>query len=69
VPCQTGYAGIAPGNVEELAQDHPQNKFRKDFLAGYLVKLVSMDYENRQSWEYLDKVGLIHMGTAGFSHQ
>ena len=69
VPRQTGYTGIAPVNVEELTQDHPQIKFRKDFLAGYLVKLVSMDYEKRQSWEYLDKVGLMHTGKAGFSHR
>jgi hypothetical protein len=69
VPRQTGYAGIAPGKVEELAQDHPQVQFRKDFLAGYLAKLVSMDYEKRQSWEYLDKVGLMHTGKAGFSHR
>jgi len=41
-------------------------KFRKDFLAGYLVKLVSMDYEKRQSWEYLDKAGLMHTGTPGW---
>ncbi|KIK02599.1 hypothetical protein K443DRAFT_96548 [Laccaria amethystina LaAM-08-1] len=69
VPRQTGYTGIAPGSVEELTQDHPQIKIRKDFLAGYLVKLVSMNYETRQSWEYLDKVGLMHTGKAGFSHR
>lgn len=69
VPRQTGYSGVAPVNVEELTQDHPQIKFRKDFLGQYLVKLVSMDYEKRQSWEYLDKVGLMHTGKAGFSHR
>ena len=39
-----------------------QIKFHKNFLAGYLVKLVSIDYKKWKSWEYLDKVGLMHTG-------
>jgi hypothetical protein len=69
VPRQTGYTGKAPTRVEDLNHDHPQIKFRKDFLAGYLVKLVTMDYEKDASWEYLDKVGLMHTGVAGFAHR
>ncbi|KAF8155588.1 Protoglobin-domain-containing protein, partial [Crassisporium funariophilum] len=69
VPRQTGYEGEAPAKLSELSMNHPQIKFRKDFLAGYLVKLVTMDYSKEQSWEYLDKVGLMHTGEAGFSHR
>lgn len=69
VPRQTGYSGTAPTQLEDLSQDHPQIKFRKDFLARYLVKLVSMDYEKDESWKYLDNVGLMHTGEAGFKHR
>jgi len=69
VPRQTGYAGEAPASLADLSHDHPQIRFRKDFLARYLVKLVSMDYDDIRSWEYLDKVGLMHTGQAGFAHR
>jgi hypothetical protein len=69
VPRQTGYEGDAPTKLEDLSPDHPQIRFRKDFLAQYLVKLVTMDYENEKSWEYLDKVGIMHTGVAGFAHR
>jgi hypothetical protein len=69
VPRQTGYNGVTPTKITDLSQEHPQIKFRKDFLAQYLVKLVTMDYDKIQSWEYLDKVGLMHTGQAGFSHR
>lgn len=28
-----------------------------------------MDYGKIESWEYLDKVGLMHTGAAGFAHR
>ncbi|KIM42580.1 hypothetical protein M413DRAFT_444288 [Hebeloma cylindrosporum] len=65
----TGYTGFAPTALTDLKQDHPQIKFRKDFLKAYLVKLVTLDYEKIESWEYLDRVGLMHTGRAGFSHR
>ncbi|KAH6905555.1 Protoglobin-domain-containing protein [Coprinopsis sp. MPI-PUGE-AT-0042] len=52
VPRQTGYSGATPTKLEDLNQEHPQIKFRKDFLARYLVKLMSMDYEKEESWKY-----------------
>lgn len=69
VPKQTGYEGDAPDSIKELSLDHPQIKFRKDFLAGYIVKLVTMDYDDIKSWEYLDKVAIMHTGVAGFKHR
>lgn len=68
-PRQTGYTGEVPTSINDLSHEHPQIKFRKDFLRQYLVKLVTMDYNNQQSWEYLDKVGLMHTGVAGFAHR
>jgi len=69
VPRQTGYTGGAPAKLGELGHNSPQIKFRKDFLTRYIVKLVTMNYEANESWEYLDKVGLMHTGVAGFAHR
>ncbi|TFK39634.1 Protoglobin-domain-containing protein [Crucibulum laeve] len=71
VPRQTGYTGLAPTKVEDLNLEHPQIKFRKDFLSGYIAKLVTMDYEKPETWEYLDKVGRMHTGVedSGFKHR
>jgi len=69
VPRQSGYTGEAPAKVSDLSHDHPMIRFRKDFLSGYLKKLVTMDYKKFESWEYMDKVGLMHTGKAGFSHR
>lgn len=69
VPRQTGYEGVTPTHASDLTLEHPQIKFRKDFLAGYLVKLVTLDYSKPSSWEYLNKVGLMHTGQSGFVHR
>jgi hypothetical protein len=69
-PRQTGFTGEAPLTLEELTLDHPQIKFRKDFLSSYLVKVVSLNYDDPKSWEYLDKVAIMHTGTEpGFKHR
>ncbi|KAF5368696.1 hypothetical protein D9615_010313 [Tricholomella constricta] len=69
VPRQTGYTGKSPVRLEDLSGDHPQIKFRKGFVASYLAKLVTMNYDSDASWEYLDKVGFMHTGVAGFTHR
>ncbi|KAF9458838.1 Protoglobin-domain-containing protein [Collybia nuda] len=68
-PEQTGQEKAAAANVSDLSHSHPQVKFRKDFLTRYLVQLVTLDYEKPQSWEYLNKVGLMHTGAIGFAHR
>ncbi|KAG7441124.1 uncharacterized protein BT62DRAFT_551174 [Guyanagaster necrorhizus] len=70
-PKQTGQEGAdeSEAKVEELNHDHSNIKFRKDFLRGYLVKLVSLDYEKPEAWAYLDKVGIMHTGVPGFAHR
>ncbi|KAF8636128.1 hypothetical protein AX17_003772 [Amanita inopinata Kibby_2008] len=71
VPRQTGYTGESPAALSDLTLDHPQLRFRKDFLAGYLAKLVTMNYDDPKTWEYLDKVGRMHTGVedTGFKHR
>lgn len=71
VPHQSGYTGETPTDTKlsDLSQEHPHIIFRKNFLTGYLVKLVTMDYAKAESWEYLDKVGLMHTGKAEFGHR
>jgi len=69
VPRNTDYEGEIPKTVQELTLEAPQIAFRKDFLSSYLVKLVTADYESNETWEYLDKVGIMHTGLPGFKHR
>lgn len=54
----TSYEGPVDPN---LAEDSPQILYRKMFLRGYLTKLCS-DPSSMTFWEYLDKVGMMHVG-------
>ncbi|PQE31069.1 globin protein [Rutstroemia sp. NJR-2017a WRK4] len=50
------------GPVEELVtEDSPAILLRKMFLKGYLLKLCS-DPSKMEFWQYLDKVGMMHVG-------
>lgn len=42
-------------------EDSPQIQHRKYFLRAYLIKLCS-DPRETEFWEYLDKVGMMHVG-------
>lgn len=50
VPRQTGYDGDAPAALRDLSLEHPQIKFRMDFLRAYLLKLATMDYGLESAW-------------------
>lgn len=69
VPRNTEYEGQTAQSVQELTLEHPQIAFRKDFLKNYLVKLVTADYSSDTTWDYLDKVGIMHTGAPGFKHR
>ncbi|KAJ9643195.1 hypothetical protein H2204_002090 [Knufia peltigerae] len=60
-------------DVHELNRDQGNIKFRKDFLKGYLVRLVSNHDWTPESkfWDYIDKVGKAHTGTmdSGLKHR
>jgi hypothetical protein len=64
VPRQFGYAGETPVGLEDLTQDHPQIKYRKEHLARYLAALVTRPYDAKMV-SYLDTVGKIHTPKAG----
>jgi len=46
---------------QSLNENSPQILYRKMFLRGYLNKLCS-DPSRMEFWEYLDKVGMMHVG-------
>jgi hypothetical protein len=54
----TSYSGPVDANLNESS---PQILHRKMFLRGYLTKLCS-DPSRFEFWEYLDKVGMMHVG-------
>lgn len=54
----TSYEGPVDPNLSEYS---PQILHRKMFLRGYLTKLCS-DPSRMEFWEYLDKVGMMHVG-------
>lgn len=54
----TSYEGPVDPNLTEQS---PQILHRKMFLRGYLTKLCS-DPSKLEYWEYLDKVGMMHVG-------
>ncbi|PGH30162.1 hypothetical protein GX50_07062 [[Emmonsia] crescens] len=70
-PEQTAKDPITAASVAELSLDHPNIVHRKDFLKNYLVRLVSnKDWSDESPfWDYLDKVGIMHTGQAGFKHR
>ncbi|KAJ3143179.1 hypothetical protein HK100_003857 [Physocladia obscura] len=57
-----GFHGHLAHSMAELTTDDEQVKFRKDFLAKYLVKLVTAEYDAKFI-KYLDWVGKIHTST------
>ncbi|MDX1973642.1 MAG: protoglobin family protein [Candidatus Sumerlaeia bacterium] len=67
VPRQHGFEGDVPKSLEELELDHQQIAFRKNHLAGYLVKLVTSPYDGKML-QYLDWVGRIHTAKTGNPH-
>ncbi|KAF2833795.1 hypothetical protein CC86DRAFT_442157 [Ophiobolus disseminans] len=54
----TSYEGPVDPNLSESS---PQIMHRKMFLRGYLNKLCS-DPSKMEFWQYLDKVGMMHVG-------
>jgi hypothetical protein len=64
VPRQFGYEGAIPERLENLTQDHPQIKYRKEHLARYLTNLVTRPYDGKMV-AYLDMVGKMHTPKAG----
>ncbi|SAM08396.1 hypothetical protein [Absidia glauca] len=62
LPKNEGFEGSTATSLEELTLEHPQIKFRKDFLSKYLYKLLDGPYDERFI-RYLDWVAKIHTDT------
>ncbi|KAL7413134.1 Protoglobin-domain-containing protein [Mrakia frigida] len=69
LPANSGFEGDRPKDLAGLTLDDPQIAFRKSFLTKWALKVFTADYNNPATWEYLDKVGLMHTGVAGFEHR
>ena len=66
LPRQFGYEGEVPATLQELTQDHPMIKYRKQHLSRYLAALVTKPYDGKMV-AYLDMVGKMHTPRAGSS--
>ena len=64
LPRQDGYDGPVPKTLEDLTEDHPMIRYRKEHLARYLVALVTKPYDGK-TVAYLDRVGKMHTSKAG----
>ena len=63
--------GPAPAKAQGLSLTHSRIMRQKDFLKGYLVKILNNENwtSNSPLWEYLDKVGIAHTGLPGLKHR
>jgi len=64
LPRQAGYDGPIPDSLDGLTPDHAQIAYRKQHLARYLERLVTVPYDAKMVL-YLDTVGKIHTPGAG----
>lgn len=72
VPRQGGQeSGPSPTKPQDLSLNHEHILHHKNFLKGYLVKLVSNQDWTPTSllWDYIRQVGIAHMGEPGFAHR
>ncbi len=64
LPRQQGYEGPVAKDLDDLTDDHPIIRYRKEHLARYLTALVSKPYDGKFV-NYLDSVGKVHTEKAG----
>ncbi|KAF8606928.1 hypothetical protein BDV93DRAFT_436452 [Ceratobasidium sp. AG-I] len=69
LPRATGHEGPMVADLSHLTLEDEQIKERKRFFSGYIKKLITSDYNDFKTWEYYDKVGLMHTGEAGLKHR
>jgi hypothetical protein len=51
--------------MDEFSVENEIIKIRKDFLTRWFVKVVSADYRDPKTWEYLNRVGWMHSSIKG----
>jgi hypothetical protein len=64
LPRQYGYEGPVAKTLEDLTDDHPMLRYRKQHLARYLTALVTKPYDEK-TVAFLDRVGKMHTSEAG----
>ncbi|KAB5590704.1 hypothetical protein CTheo_5852 [Ceratobasidium theobromae] len=65
----TGFQGKVAARLEDITHESEQIKFRKDILKVWVVKVFTADYTDPKTFEYLDRVGVMHTGKSGFKHR
>ncbi|KAG8781106.1 hypothetical protein FRC12_022216 [Ceratobasidium sp. 428] len=65
----SGFEGKVAERLEDINHDSEQIKFRKNFLKVWVAKVFTADYTDPKTFEYFDKVGIMHTGQAGFKHR
>ncbi|KAG9093292.1 hypothetical protein FRC06_011579 [Ceratobasidium sp. 370] len=69
MPRPAGHEGPMVADISHLTLQDPQVQERKRFFSVYLKRLIMSDYNDFRTWEYYDKVGLMHTGQAGLKHR
>lgn len=69
LPRASGHEGPMVADLSHLTLEDDQIKERKRFFSMYIKKLITSDYNDFKTWEYYDKVGLMHTGEAGLKHR
>jgi len=64
LPRQYGYEGPVAKTLQDLTDDHPMLRYRKQHLARYLTALVTKPYDEK-TVGFLDRVGKMHTSEAG----
>ncbi|KIY67485.1 hypothetical protein CYLTODRAFT_353119 [Cylindrobasidium torrendii FP15055 ss-10] len=64
-----GFDGPLPSKVDDLTLESPQLVYRKIFMKTWARRVLTADYMNVKTFQYLDKVGLMHTGAKSFKHR
>ncbi|ORY79343.1 Protoglobin-domain-containing protein [Leucosporidium creatinivorum] len=64
----TGFEGDLK-SIDDLSLDDPQMLLRKKMMTMWTAKILTSDYEDPKTFEYMDKVGVMHTGVRSFGRQ
>ncbi|KAJ3506249.1 hypothetical protein NLJ89_g6974 [Agrocybe chaxingu] len=64
-----GFDGALPKSLEDLTLDSPQLVYRKVFMKAWARRILTSDFTSVKTFQYLDKVGIMHTGVKSFKHR
>ncbi|KAF8916681.1 Protoglobin-domain-containing protein [Mucidula mucida] len=64
-----GFDGDLPTRIEDLGLESPQLVYRKIFMKAWCRRVLTADYTSIKTFQYLDKVGIMHTGAKPFKHR